>query len=79
MDGDEAFNFLHKDGDLQGVVLTHVDDLLHGGTGDFQKGVMREVRESFIFSQEESDQFRYIGMNMIQSRTGIFINQDHYI
>ena len=26
MDGDEAFYFLHKDGRLQGAVLTHVDD-----------------------------------------------------
>ena len=35
MDGDEAFFYLHKDGQLQGAVLTHVDDFNLAGTDEF--------------------------------------------
>ena len=36
-------------------------------------------KSSFTFSEEESERFRYIGMNMIQNSHGIYVNQDHYI
>ena len=64
---------------IDGMVATHVDDLLHGGTNNFEKTVMQSVKGSFIFSEEESERFRYIGMNMVQENNGIFVNQDHYI
>ena len=40
---------------------------------------MERVKSSFTFSQEESEQFRYIGMNMIQDNQGVVVNQDHYV
>ena len=64
---------------LEGIVLSHVDDLLHGGSSRFQHDVMETVKSSFTFSQEESEQFRYIGMNMIQDNQGVVVNQDHYV
>ena len=35
MDGDEAFYYLHKDGELKGAVQTHVNDFSLAGTSDF--------------------------------------------
>ena len=64
---------------IEGIALTHVDDVLHGGTDKFEEEVMKTVKSSFKFSSEESEQFRYVGMNMFQRDNGILINQDHYV
>ena len=64
---------------LEGIVLTHVDDLLHGGSKMFQDNVMTTVKSSFKFGLDESESFRYVGMNMIQTEDGIVIDQDHYV
>jgi hypothetical protein len=52
---------------------------LYGGANAFDKDVMQPIKESFTFAEEESERFRYIGMNMVQNNHGIFVNQDHYI
>ena len=64
---------------IEGITLTHVDDLLDGGTQKFEEKVMKKVKQAFEFSDEEVSNFRYVGMNMIQKGNGITINQDHYI
>ena len=64
---------------LEGMALTHVDDVLHGGSEDFDKNVMGSVKSSFKFGLEETQAFRYVGMNMTQTETGILIDQDHYV
>ena len=67
-------------GKLEGMVLTHVDDLLHGsGTELFHKCVMVPLKEKFRFGSEENTEFRYVGMQVKQSNKSIFVNQDHYI
>ena len=40
---------------------------------------MDNFRSSFKFSDEESKHFRCAGISMIQSNSGIFLNQDHYV
>ena len=35
MEEDEAFYYQHKDGELKGVVITHVDDFSLTGTAEF--------------------------------------------
>ena len=73
------FSEEHERKQIQGITLTHVDDLLDGGTQKFEDKVMKRVKEAFEFSEEEVSNFRYVGMNMIQNVDGIMINQDHYI
>ena len=43
MEGDEAFYYLHRDGELMGAVITHVDDFTLAGTEDFIKEVLEIV------------------------------------
>ena len=74
-----SFSHSSEEKCINGIVVTHVDDLLHGGTYNFENTVMQSVKESFEFSEEESERFRYVGMNMVQDNEGIMINQDHYI
>ena len=73
------FSTNHDKKKLEGIVLSHVDDLLHGGSSRFQRDVMETVKSSFTFAQEESEQFHYIGMNMIQDNEGVVVNQYHYV
>ena len=76
------FDVVREEKKIQGIVLSHVDDLLHGGNKGFEKSVIGAVKASFEFSEEESEKFRYIGMNMVQDSNGIDqdeIDQDHYV
>ena len=69
-----------QDGHLEGLILTHVDDLLHGSGGNnFYKNVMKPLKEKFKFGSEEKSEFRYVGMQVKQSKDFISVNQDHYI
>ena len=64
---------------IEGIAMTHVDDLLDGGADSFEDGVMDKVKAAFQFSDEENSNFRYVGLHMIQEHNGIGINQDHYV
>ena len=69
-----------KKGALEGLTLTHVDDLLHGsGSNEFYENVMESLKEKFQFGVEEQDEFRYVGMHVKQLKDSIVINQDDYI
>ena len=43
MDGDDAFYYLHQYGELQGVILTHMDDFLLAGTGAFIQIILNRI------------------------------------
>lgn len=64
---------------LKGLALTHVDDFLHGGEKIFDDNVMSSIKSAFEFGLEQSEKFRYVGMNMSQVGCGITIDQDHYV
>lgn len=65
---------------IEGMALTHVDDVLHGGGDDFEEDIMTTVKSAFKFGLEEAERFRYVGMNMTQTSDGsILIDQDHYV
>ena len=64
---------------LQGIAVTHVDDILHGGSNTFDREVVSKVKSSFNFGSEGSEMFRYVGMNMTQTGHSIIIDQDHYV
>ena len=68
----------NKEKKLSGIAVTHVDDILHGGNQSF-KNVMSEVKSFFRFGIDESEEFRYVGMHMKKTDSGIMIDQDHYV
>jgi len=63
----------------EGMAVTHVDDVLHAGTKHFDEKVMNPLKDSFKFGNEEECEFRYVGLNMKQSNSGITVNQNHYV
>ena len=58
MEGDEAFYYLHQDGELIGAVITQVDDFTLAGTEDFIKEVLETVAKELTVSKIERDSFR---------------------
>ena len=46
MEGDKAFYYLHEEGVLKGMVITHVDDFTLAGTAVFIKKVLEMVKKS---------------------------------
>ena len=74
------YMYVKKDGSLGGMVLTHVDDLIHGsGDDEFYNNVMVPLKEKFQFGREEEGDFKYVGMHVKQEKDHIITDQDQYV
>ena len=72
--------FLWQDScELFGVIVLHVDDFLFCGTLRWHDLVIRELVETFKISKRECGAFRYIGLDIMQTEKGIFVNQNAYV
>ena len=81
---DPALFLFYKDDEenennLKGMIESHVDDLLHTGDSDFEIDVIKPLKEAFKFGSEGEVEFRYVGMNIKQTKGGIEVDQDHYV
>ena len=63
-------------GDLIGVIACHVDDLLYGGTGDFQLNVIETLCVALEFGTENTGAVTYIGTN-VKQHSDKSITSDH--
>ena len=79
MEGDEAFYYLHRDGDLIGTVITHVDDFTLAGTEAFINEVIETVSRELTVSKIERDNFRYTGIDVKTIEDGIEIEMQDYV
>ena len=48
--GDETFCYLHQEGELQGVVLTHIDDLILAGSARFLEKIRAGIDDDLTVS-----------------------------
>ena len=55
MEGDEAFYYLHEEGELQGAVLTHVDDLILDERAEFIENIRAGIADVLTVSKVERD------------------------
>ena len=79
MEGDEAFYYLHRNGELVGAVITHVDDFTLAGTEDFIKEVLETVARELTVSKIERDNFRYTRIDISAVDHGIEIDMEDYV
>ena len=70
--------FSYYDGDLKGLLMSHVDDFLWAGTEEFKTSVVDRIRNTFKISSESSTLFKYIGLDIQQCDTGIYLSQNKY-
>ena len=70
--------FTWRKENLEGVVLLHVDDVLYFGSRNFITEVMDPFREIFKISREDSEIFKYVGINVQQEKDCILLDQKGY-
>ena len=76
---DPALFYMIDNGELIGIVASHVDDFLHSGTQVFEEKVMSKLRKRFVAGKIEEKIFRYVGFDIIQDKRGIIMDQSKYI
>ena len=77
---DNALFLWHdQKGDLQGILASHVDDFMFGGTEWFLSNVVNEVKKTFLISSHELGSFKFLGLNIVQSSDCITMDQEQYI
>ena len=77
--GDGAFFHMHKNGELIGLVGTHVDDLIYGGTPEFEQTVITPLMNTFNISKTDHESFVFCGMSLRQnSDYSITVSQRDY-
>ena len=76
---DPAFFYWHKDGKLEGILTTWVDDVFSCGTDNFKREVMELLTDRFKFGAFHQGDFKVLGMNIIHRGADIYICQDDYI
>jgi hypothetical protein len=68
----------YLDNKLQGLLVTHVDDIMYSGTGKFRLFVIKKLTEKFKISREASGIFEYLGWNIVQELDHIHVDQRSY-
>ncbi len=63
--GDEALYYKHnKNGELIGLMSTHVDDFSLAGTEEFLNTATEEIRKNLDISKVEDGKFRFTGIDV---------------
>ena len=79
LDGDEAVYYkLNEEGNLEGMVSTHVDDFDVAGRKKFVKMLTKEISKVLDVSTVESDCFRFTGIYVKKVKEGIEISMEDY-
>lgn len=76
---DHSFFYFEREGTLEGVVVSHIDDFLHAGSEVFDLIVIKSLVESFSAGKEEIKSFSYVGLQIKQELNGIYVHQIQYI
>lgn len=78
---DEALMFVHDDkGNLNGVIILHVDDAFLAGTETFHLNVTDHLKEAFTVSKEQRTEFVFTGIHVVQHKDmSIEIDQDDFV
>ena len=72
--------FFWKEGNkLKGILCSHVDDFCYGGNEDFLKETIGKLREKLRVGEQESKNFKYIGVMVEQKENKIYLDQWKYI
>ena len=76
---DSALYLWHSSENLTGVLISHVDDMMYGGTDAWIELVIGGILKAFEISKMDESVFNYIGIDVHQTESEIFIDQNGYI
>ena len=74
---DSALLLWHKNGKLVGILAAYVDDFAYCGT-DQQKTITDSIMKTFKISTLVKGSFKYIELDVLQSKNGIKKGQNSY-
>ena len=75
---DPALFMYMKNGEVVGILATHVDDFIHCGEVVFEE-VMEKLRNRLIAGKVEEGVFSYVGFDIKQEKDGIVLDQSRYM
>ena len=73
------YRWYNKKGQLEGLILLHVDDFLLAGSDNFAVFVTKKIEDAFRIGKRKVTNFRYVGLDIEQTAEGIIVHQEHYI
>ena len=76
---DDSLFMWFQESRLIGHLACHVDDMNYAGSDLWNEKVMKAVKEKFNISAEAEGSCKYIGLNILQGRNAITIDQNTYI
>ena len=77
---DQALFLWHDDrGGLKGIMACHVDDVSFCGDDWFQSNVVEVLKRRLRVGAHSIGVFKYLGLTVFQSTTGVSVQQDSYI
>ena len=72
--------FFSKNGEnLNGVICTHVDDIIWTGTSKFHDDFVSKLTNDFSYGKLVHDSFSYCGMTVERTRKSVVLHQHHYV
>merc|ERR1711867_260877 len=79
LDGDKLVYYkLNEEGNMAGMVSTHVDDFDVAGRKKFVEMLTKEIGKALDVSTVETDCFRFIGIDVKKMKGGIEISMEDY-
>jgi transposase InsO family protein len=69
----------NPEGELQGILVSHIDDFLHSGDGKFETDIMAKLKERFLAGKVAEDSFSYVGFQIHQEPNSVTIDQNNYV
>ena len=79
LDGDKAFYYKnYEKGDLEGIILSHVDDFNLAGKGKFINEVMEKIKGALDISKIEDKEFRFTGIDVKEKEGRIELSMEDY-
>ena len=75
-----ALLFWHFKNELQGLLITHIDNFCWGSGKNFQKFLIKPLQKVFSVGPENVKIFNYLGLDVIQNnKYSINLNQTKFI
>ena len=79
LQGDGVFYYQHNGkGDLEGMILSHVDDFILAGMREFMEEIMRKVKEKLDIYKLEDDIFRFNGIDVFKKENRVVKSMEEY-
>ena len=76
---DAMFMWHDNNGELIGLLVSHVDDFVYCGTAFWHRSVMDKMIAKFNISSQAQGSFKYIGLNVVQRENEVLLDQHDYV